>query len=126
MGVWVDDYAGGPTISRARWEQGTGTTYRPIAWYTGDQYLIAQNDSANTTAPGRYTRIDWMPLTDSPPYRWAYCLSAFDAPTVDSAAAVQIADRSRPRTGCNGFPFTRLKPRESGARTSRLGDAAHH
>lgn len=121
LGAFDDDYAAGPTITATRWEQGTGTVYLPVVWYTANEYVIARNAPGNTTAPGRFTRIDWMPLAGNAPYQWAYCLSVFDAPTADSAAAVRIADRANPRTGCNGFPFTRLKPRVPPLRELRVG-----
>ena len=110
LGRFKDDYGGRPLITAARWEQGPGTVYLPVTWEPDSQFVIARNAPDNLTAPGAWTRIDWMRLEGMPPFTWAYCLSAFDAPTADSARRTRIADRSAPRTGCNGFPFTRLEP----------------
>jgi hypothetical protein len=81
-----------------------------VAWWPDQQYLIARNDTANSFAPGKWTRIDWMKFEGMAPYTWGFCLTAFEAPTADSAAATAPADRETPRTGCNGYPFSRLRP----------------
>ena len=73
------------------------------------QTLIAQNDSANAYAPGLWTRIDWVRLDGMAPYTWAFCLTAYDAPTRAAAEATPPADRATPRTGCNGYPFSRMR-----------------
>ncbi len=109
LGDFDDDYGGHPRISATRWIQGEGTEYVLVSWHPDAQYVIARNADTNRTAPGAWTRIDWMRLDNMPPYVWAYCLSAFDAPTRDSAERTRVADRATPRTGCNGFPFSRLK-----------------
>jgi hypothetical protein len=36
-------------------------------------------------------------------------LSAYQAPTADSAEATRIARPDTPRTGCNGYPFSRMQ-----------------
>lgn len=107
----MDDYRGRPDISADRWVQGANTVYLPVEWNADGQYVIARNAADNETAPGA-TRIDWMPLDDMAPYTWAYCLSAYDAPTRDSAERTRVANRATPRMGCNGFPFSRVQPRE--------------
>lgn len=73
------------------------------------RYLIAWNDSSNATAPGLWTRIDWIPLSGMPPYAWAFCLSAYEAPSRAAAEATAIARPDTPRTGCNGYPFSRMR-----------------
>jgi hypothetical protein len=109
VGTFADDYDNRYTISNSEWSQPPYGRYRVVGWHLEDQYLIAQNDSSNTDSPGRWTRIDWMPLS-MPPYTWAFCYSAYDAPSADSAAATLVADRTTPRTGCNGHPFSRMRP----------------
>lgn len=73
------------------------------------QYLIARNDEGNPGDVGRWTRIDWAPLSGMAPYTWAFCLSAYDAATAGAAEATQTARRDNLRTGCGGFPFSRMK-----------------
>jgi len=91
------------------WTQLPHGRFNVIRWNAGGQYLIAQNDSANRSAPGRWTRIDWVLLPNMAPYEWAFCLSAYDAPTVAAAESTTVARRDTPRTGCNGFPFSRMR-----------------
>jgi hypothetical protein len=78
-------------------------------WNIPEGYFVAQNDSTNKYDPGTWARVDFIRLTGMPPWEWAYCLSAYNAPTADSAEATRIARPDTPRTGCNGHPFTRLK-----------------
>src|SRR5690606_28371723 len=68
---------------------------------------------------GLWTRIDWVELSDMDPWQWGFCIAAWDAPTADSAAAVAVARRDTPRTGCNGRPFTRMR-RAAGERAEKL------
>jgi len=109
LGTFQDDYGIEYRITPDRWQQGARTTYLVNAWYAGEQYLIARNAPSNPSAPNLWTRIDWIQLDGMPPYRWAYCLSAYDAPTRQAAHASLVAQRDRPKTGCNGFPFSRMK-----------------
>lgn len=114
LGTFTDDYNGSYRIAPDVWEHGTRTRYEIVAWHPDSQYLIARNAATNRADAGLWTRIDWMVLTGMAPYQWAYCLSAYKAPTRDSAQATRVAHRDTPRTGCNGFPFSRMRP---GART---------
>ena len=109
-GSFVDDYNSRHTIGAQAWQQHPSNRFRIVRWYPAGQYLIAQNDSTNRGAPGKWTRIDWMKLVDMAPYTWAFCFTAYDAASAAAAEAVTIADRSTPRTGCNGYPFTRMRP----------------
>ena len=36
-------------------------------------------------------------------------LTAYEAPTADSAEATRTARPETPRTGCNGYPYSRMK-----------------
>ncbi|HTE45598.1 MAG TPA: hypothetical protein VK636_10170, partial [Gemmatimonadaceae bacterium] len=83
--------------------------YHIVRSVLSGQYLIAHNDSANRGAPGRWTRIDWVKLDGMPPYTWGFCFSAYDARSAATAESVSIARPATPKTGCNGFPYTRMK-----------------
>jgi hypothetical protein len=109
LGRFEDDYGDRFVISDTEWLQQPHGRLRIHRWAADSGFLIAQNDSSNRYDPGRWTRIDWVTLPAMAPYTWAFCLSAYKAPTADSAAATRIADRSHPRTGCNGHPFSRMK-----------------
>lgn len=108
-GTFVDDYDISYSISAEQWTQHPHATYHIKKWNEEELYLIAQNDTNNLGDPGLWTRIDWMELEGMEPYAWAFCISAYDAPTAEAAVHVEIADRTNPRTGCNGFPFSRMK-----------------
>jgi hypothetical protein len=109
IGDFEDDYGARHTVTAREWLQHPRNRYHIVRWVPEQQYLIARNDSANRGAAGRWTRIDWVSLTGMPPYEWAFCLSAFDAPTQAAAESTTIARRETPRTGCNGYPFSRLR-----------------
>ena len=111
LGAFDDDYGSSYRITPEAFQQDGRATYRVVAWHSDSLYLIAQNAPTNTSAPNQWTRIDWMPLDGMLPYSWGFCLSAYDAKTRREAEAVRIAERSSPRTGCNGFPFTRMRRR---------------
>lgn len=110
VGTFTDDYGGSHTVSRDAWLQGTTARYEIVEWVPASRYLVARNASDHPTAPGNWMRIDWVLLDGMPPWRWAFCFSAYDAPTREDAAATRIAKPETPRTGCNGFPYSRLKP----------------
>ena len=108
LGEFADDYGNRFTISVREWLQLPHGRFHVIRWNARDSYLVARNDSANRSAPGRWTRIDWMPLPGMPPYEWAFCLTAYDAASARAAEATTVARRDTPRNGCNGFPFSRM------------------
>lgn len=111
IGNYEDDYGIAYSIEEGLWHQHPDTRYRIVHWYPDAQYLIAQNDDANAHDGGLWTRIDWLELSGMPPYEWAFCLSAYNAQSAEDAAQVKIAQRDTPRTGCNGYPFSRMKPK---------------
>jgi len=109
LGSFLDDYGAEYRITATEWSQLPRARYQIVRWNLAHQYAIARNDPANPADGGRWTRIDWLELTDSPPYAWAFCYSSYDAPTAAAAETVSVANRSTPRTGCNGFPFSRMR-----------------
>ena len=109
LGAFTDDYGGRYRITSTAWQHGTRNRYDVVAWYPDSQFVIARNAETNPTDGGMWTRIDWMPLEGMAPYTWAFCLSAYKAPTREAAQATQVANRGTPRTGCSGFPFSRMQ-----------------
>lgn len=110
LGRFEDDYGIQYEISDSLWFQAPGARYHIVRWNAAEQFLIARNDSANATDGGRWTRIDWMRLEGMAPWDWGFCLATWNAPNASAAESTRVADRSTPRTGCNGFPFSRMKP----------------
>ncbi len=109
LGTFEDDYREPHAITADSWRHGSGTTYLITDWNPESQFLVARNAPDNASERNRWTRIDWVRLEGMPPYDWAFCLSVYDAPTRAAALAAPPANRAAPRTGCNGFPFTRMK-----------------
>ncbi|MGH7468633.1 MAG: hypothetical protein ACRENP_11790 [Longimicrobiales bacterium] len=109
LGDFMDDYGGRFTISATEWVQHPTNRYRIVKWNVSAQYLIAQNDAANASAPGLWTRIDWLQLPARAPYTWGFCFTAYEARSATEAEVTTSAQRDTPRTGCNGFPFSRMR-----------------
>jgi hypothetical protein len=111
LGEFEDDHGITYAISQALWFQQPRSRFHVVRWNAREQYLIARNDNGNPGESGRWTRIDWAPLSGMAPYTWAFCLSAYDAATADLAEAARTARRDSLRIGCNGYPFSRMKRR---------------
>ena len=110
LGSFRDDYDIGYTISDSLFSMGTSTDVHIVMWDTVTQFFVGRNDSLNQYDPGLFTRIDWMKLDAMPPYTWAFCMSVYNATSLDSALAVAQPNRETPLTGCTGYPFSRMKP----------------
>jgi len=108
-GTFEDDYGIQYTINDTLWIQLPGAKYHIINCDTTEQYLLVQNDKANKTDGGLFTRIDYMNFKGMEPYRWGFCLTIYNAGTPEKAKATIIADKKNPKTGCSGFPFSRMK-----------------
>lgn len=113
LGTFEDDYSSRHVVTATEWRHGRAATYHIVEWHPAEQFLVAQNDQANPSDPGKWTRIDWMPLPPSgnndQTFTWAFCMSAYNASSREIARSTDVAKRATPRTGCNGFPFTRMK-----------------
>ena len=109
LGEFVDDYGSRYTISADEWVHHPAIRYRIVTWNLDQQYAIAQNAPSNLRSANLWTRIDWMPLSGMPPFEWAFCLSAYEASSAGEAEATEIARREQPKTGCNGYPFSRMR-----------------
>ncbi len=108
-GEFTDDYSGRFSISDTLWFQRPRNRFRIVEWHEDERFLIAQNAADDPTAPYLWTRIDWMTLDNMPPFTWGFCLIAYRAASRLAARDTPAANRAAPRTGCNGFPFTRMQ-----------------
>jgi len=109
LGEFVDDYGIEYSIQDDRWIQYPDARYHARAWQVDDQVLVAQNDSDNPSDADLWTRIDWLELDGSGEYEWAFCYAVYKAASPEDALAAASTQRATPRTGCNGFPFSRMK-----------------
>jgi predicted Fe-S protein YdhL (DUF1289 family) len=109
LGAFQDDYGSRYEVTAARFVHGRSSEYLITEWNVAERYFLAQNAPTNPADGGRWTRVDWVEFTDQGPFRWGYCFSAFRERTQAAARAVPSADRSAPRSGCHGFPFSRMQ-----------------
>ncbi|MEM6337047.1 MAG: hypothetical protein AAF752_10795 [Bacteroidota bacterium] len=111
LGTFEDDYGSTYAITETTWHHQGYARYEIHSWMSGADkgYLVAQNAEDNPSAGGAWTRIDWVRLDDMAPYTWAFCLSAYEAATREEAASTTLARTDTPRTGCNGYPFSRMR-----------------
>ena len=117
-GQFEDDYGIRYEITTATWTQFPSSVYHIVEWNDAEKYLIAQKDSSNTSGGGLWTRLDWMTLENMAPFEWAFCLSAYESVSAEEAKKSRTADRSAPKTGCGGHPFSRMKPSTEAAMSS--------
>ena len=68
-GTFEDDYGIRYTINDSIWIQHPNAKYHIIICDTTEQYLLVQNDKANKTDGGLFTRIDYMNFTGMEPFR---------------------------------------------------------
>jgi hypothetical protein len=108
-GNFTDDYGIQYEINTKTWRLLPDMTFHILSWNKKEEYLLARNDKNNPSDAGKYSRIDYMKLTGMTPYEWAFCISAYDASSIQEAEKTEVADRSNPKKGCNGFPFSRMK-----------------
>ncbi|KQC00790.1 hypothetical protein [Pedobacter sp. Hv1] len=113
LGSFTDDYGITYTINDTLWVQNPTTKYHIIKWNPEKQYLVAKNDAGNKTDGNKYTRIDYMTFSGMEPWRWGFCLTAYDAATDVIAEQTAYVDRQNPKKGCNGYPFSRMKKVET-------------
>ena len=109
VGEFEDDYGNSFRVSDTAFIQLPRARYQIIEWNSVEQYIIARNGEANPSDAGLWTRIDWMTFNGMEPFTWGFCLTEYRAPTAAAARATPPAVRATPRTGCNGFPFSRMR-----------------
>ena len=109
IGNFKDDYGSVYSISKNVWVHDTRIKYHLLLYNKEANYIIAKNDEANPSDGGLYTRIDIMSFENMEPWQWGFCLTAYKAASIEEAINTAAADRTNPRKGCNGFPFSRMK-----------------
>ncbi|MEQ9308347.1 MAG: hypothetical protein RLN90_02770 [Balneolaceae bacterium] len=109
IGSFQDDYDVSYFISDSLFEMEDHTKLHILKWDIKEQYFVGQNDSLNPYDPLLYTKIEWMEFEDMAPFEWGFCMSVFNASSLDSAITVRTANRDAPKTGCGGYPFSRMK-----------------
>ncbi len=108
LGSFVDDYDVRYRVTPDLFLHGMRTRYEIAEWHVDERYFIARQ-RADSTGRSPWVRVDWMEFTGMPPYTWGYCFTKYDATSAASARAAAPARRDTPRTGCGGFPFSRMR-----------------
>ncbi len=108
-GVFKDDYKGSYEISNDFWKHDAQNQYKILIVDKVQQYIIVEKLNADPTKGGIYTRIDYMKFKKMKPYKWGFCYTAYDVESEEEAQNVRPPDRSKPKTACNGYPFSRMK-----------------
>lgn len=108
-GAFEDDYGVQYQIDNEVFDLLPDDTYHVISVDKAEGYIILQNDSLNSFAPGLFTRIDYQKLENMEPYEWAFCFSSYAATSVEEATTQVNTDKTDLMTGCDGFPFSRMK-----------------
>ena len=108
-GAFEDDYGIQYQIDDEVFHLLPDDTFHIISVDKAEEYIILQNDSHNSFAPSLFTRIDYQKLEDMKPYEWAFCFSSFEAASVEEATSQVNTQKTDLRTGCGGFPFSRMK-----------------
>lgn len=113
LGSFIDDYGSKYTVTADSFQMLPRSLYQIVEWNTDSQFIIARTaagDTAHSAEAARiWLRIDWMEFRNMEPYTWGFCFTAYEAPSAEAARATRSADRTAPRTGCGGYPFSRMR-----------------
>jgi hypothetical protein len=105
-GAWVDDWGFDHVVTGTAWTT-MGSVFNVTQYDNAADFLVAQNDGANTYSPNLWSRFDW---TFTPQGKLYYCQVVFDAATEAAARGNTTANREDLAEGCNGFGWSRLGP----------------
>ena len=109
IGNFEDDYEIQYSVTDSSFILLPNSVYHIKEWDINEQYFIAQNDNSNSYDPSKWSRIDWIQLSNMEPYVWAFCLSIYNAESAEEAKQSDNIEPESPKTGCNNFPFSRMK-----------------
>ncbi|MDH4247546.1 MAG: hypothetical protein OEW39_07000 [Deltaproteobacteria bacterium] len=104
QGSYTDDWGGSHAITPVLWDMGVNALFHILKYSNAGEYLIAQNDSANTWNPNLFSRMDWSYQKNA----LYYCQIEFWANDAVTAEANTTADRMDLAAGCGGFGWTLL------------------
>ena len=108
-GKFEDDYGIEYRITSTQFIQEPRIIYNIMEWNTKEQYIITQNAATNPSEPSLFTRIDYVALNNMEPFSWGFCYTTYNAASASAAKATIAADKTNPKKGCGGYPFSRMK-----------------
>jgi hypothetical protein len=103
-GSYTDDYGNTHEITGDTWTT-MGSVFHITQFDNDQDFLVAQNDSANEYNPDLWSRFDWVFDGDSNLF---YCQAAYAASSEQEALESTSADRGDLETGCGGFAWSGL------------------
>ena len=109
LGTFTDDYGIKYEIKNDLWIQQPDVKYHIVEWNEKEKYILAKNDKANPSEKNLFTRIDLTNFENMGDFKWGFCLTKYNAVSLDEAKNCAAANKANPKTGCNGFPFSRMK-----------------
>ena len=109
LGNFEDDYGIEYKITAKQFIQEPRITYNIIEWNTKEQYIITQNAADNPSEANLFTRIDYVEFKNRKPFTWGFCYTTYNAASAKIAKATAAADKTNPKKGCGGYPFSRMK-----------------
>ena len=109
LGTFEDDYGIEYRISPTQFIQEPRIIYNILEWNSKEQYIITQNAATNPSEPNLFTRIDYVALNNMEPFSWGFCYTTYNAASASMAKATAAADKTNPKIGCGGYPFSRMK-----------------
>lgn len=109
IGEFEDDYGVQYQVDNQIFRMLPNDKYHILSVNEAEGFLILQNDSLNKFAPSLFTRIDYQKLNNMNPYEWAFCFSSYEEANVKDAINKVNTQKTDLMTGCNGFPFSRMK-----------------
>lgn len=109
LGNFEDDYGIQYKITAKQFIQEPRITYNIIEWNTKEQYIITQNAADNPSEANLFTRIDYVELKSMESFTWCFCYTTYNAASAKIAKATAAADKTNPKKGCGGYPFSRMK-----------------
>ena len=105
LGDFTDDYGIKYSITDTSWIQYPDFEISIVTIDTAEMYVLGYN-----VMDSSYTKIDYMPFQNQGEYTWGYCYTTYEQKDQSDALSAANANRATPKTGCNGFPFSRMKP----------------
>ena len=105
LGDFKDDYDIKYTISDSTWIMYPDFQLDILTIDSIEMFVLGYDQSDST-----YTRIDFMKFQNQGDYTWGFCYTSYGKKDPSDALSGNSANRDTPKTGCNGFPFSRMKP----------------
>lgn len=107
QGAFVDQFFYTYEIDATSWDfYGSGTPGTITSWDNDAGWFVGQNSAKDKYNPDLWSRVDFVADGEG----WLLCQIGFAAKTEADAIAAKPADATDVAKGCNGFPWSELRP----------------